>query len=159
MGKTKKAEMEKKRFAVRRAKPLDFKEIAKLDKRYSRSESGFSIKEIQKFYRKNKELVLVSELNNKNNKITGFLIAEIKKSHGKKFGNIEMLFVDSRYRERGIGTALVKTLLKKFKEMKAGHVMLVNPIRNKKATALYKKLGFKMEAYHFRKKLTIKKRR
>jgi len=131
---------------VRNLKPIDAKEVSNLDKLYSRK-NYYRPSEVLKYYRKNKKLVLVAEVNKK---IVGLIIGRTKR---KKTGIIEMLFVHPGYRSKRIGTRLVKKLINNFKKIGVKSIFLINPVKDKKARILYKHLGFKTIAHHMRKKL------
>jgi len=60
-------------------------------------------------------------------------------------GYIAMLAVDTRFRGRGIGSKLVKLVIKAMKEDKCDVVVLETEITNKGALALYEKLDFVRE--------------
>jgi len=136
--------MKKTEFSIRGAKPSDIKEISRLDKKYS--SQSFSERELNKFYRKNKNLILVSEINGK---IKGFIIGTTEKTGESRIGRIEMVFVDPKYRKIGIGTELIKKILSNFNKSGVKNVYAINPVKNKNAKKLYEKLGFRLKAYHF----------
>lgn len=70
-----------------------------------------------------------------------------------KVGEIASIAVDSNYRNRGIGTALLRKLLEEFKKEGADLVVLHCPAEAKDAKKLYDKLGFEVRAYHMKKRL------
>jgi len=141
----------KKNLIIRNFRPIDAKTVSHLDKLYSRK-NYYRPSQLLKYYRKNKELFLVAEINKK---IIGFIIGKRKR---KKTGIIEMLFVHPKHRNKRIGTKLAKKLITKFKKIGVKSIFLVNPIKDKKAHILYKYLGFKTTAYHMKKKLKVKKK-
>lgn len=55
---------------------------------------------------------------------------------------IAMLAVDSRFRKRGIGSALVKKSLHRMRELGCDEAMLETEVTNIKALRLYERLGF-----------------
>jgi len=70
-----------------------------------------------------------------------------------KGGHVELLAVDSRYRNGGVGTALMNELLRVFKLAGADFVTLHCPAEAKEAKHVYAKLGFRVRAYELRKRL------
>jgi len=138
----------KKNIIIRNLEPTDAKAVSQLDKLYN-PKDYYTISEVLKYYRKNKELVLVAEIEKK---IIGFIIGTLKKYKKEKYGTIEMLFVHPKYRNKRIGTKLTKNLITKFKKFQAKYITLVNPLKDKKAYILYKYLGFKPTAYYMKKK-------
>lgn len=70
-----------------------------------------------------------------------------------KVATIELLVVDPKYRNRGIGASLVENLIAIFKKAGADMIGLTSPEGAGHAKQLYEKVGFKISAYHMRKKL------
>ncbi len=70
-----------------------------------------------------------------------------------KVATIELLVVNPEYGEQGIGTLLLENLVDVFKRAGTGMIGLTCPVKAKQARRLYEKLGFKVSAYHMRKKL------
>ena len=69
-----------------------------------------------------------------------FMYNDIK---GKWFGYIEDLHIDELYRGKGIGSNLIKLMIKRCKKEGGYKVELVTGYDNTGARALYEKLGFK----------------
>lgn len=70
-----------------------------------------------------------------------------------KVATIELLVVDPKYRNRGIGASLVENLIAIFKKAGADMIGLTSPEGAGHAKRLYEKIGFEISAYHMRKKL------
>jgi len=70
-----------------------------------------------------------------------------------KVGYIASMAVDSNYRNKGIGTVLLRKLLEEFKKAGADLVTLHCPAEAVEARELYDKLGFEVRAYHMKKRL------
>jgi ribosomal protein S18 acetylase RimI-like enzyme len=70
-----------------------------------------------------------------------------------KVGEIALMAVDPKYRNRGIGTALLRKLLEEFKKAGADLVTLHCPAEAVEAKKLYDELGFEVRAYHMKKRL------
>jgi len=70
-----------------------------------------------------------------------------------KVATIELLVVNPEYGEQGIGTLLLESLIDVFKRAGTDMIGLTCPVKAKQARRFYEKLGFKVSAYHMRKKL------
>jgi len=88
---------------------------------------------------KNNYWVVVEE----EGKIAGFGNAEIKKNYNEKNGMITMIYVDDKFRRRGIGTIIVKELIKWLKNKKVKNIESAAYINNKPSIKMQTKLGFK----------------
>jgi len=76
----------------------------------------------------------------------GTIICKLEMDRRRKNrGYIAMLAVDTRFRGKGIGSKLVKLVIKAMKEDKCDVVVLETEITNKGALALYEKLDFVRE--------------
>lgn len=113
--------------------------------------------------RKNKEWFLkilskksfkVLVVKEKNNAI-GYGVASVEKAKCfvsyKKIGKINSVFIKEKYRGKGIGKKLLKTLLGWLKSQDVEDVELNVDSRNKAAINFYRKLGF----FEFRKRMKI----
>lgn len=72
----------------------------------------------------------------------GFAETEL---HNARFGWIEALYVRERARSGGIGRALIEEAARRFRERGATHVGLEVLLENRRARALYERLGFAQE--------------
>jgi GNAT superfamily N-acetyltransferase len=79
------------------------------------------------------ELLIDEEINN----IIGFCIAYSKKISG----NLEVLFVDEKYRKKGLGVQLMNSAMEWFGENHISEIELTVVYGNE-AVSFYKKLGF-----------------
>jgi len=70
-----------------------------------------------------------------------------------KVAEIALIAVDANYRNRGIGTALLSTLLEELKKAGANLILLNCPAEAIEAKKLYDKLGFEVRSYHMKKRL------
>jgi len=61
----------------------------------------------------------------------------------KRKGYVSNLYIDIKYRKKGIGIKLVKKAMEWLKKNEVKHVSLEIHVDNKAAQNLYKKLGFK----------------
>ncbi len=121
--------------------------------RYIREEDLSAVYEIEKrsFLEPNDFLTLVNYLKNsiflvaenEDEEIIGFIVGQIRYIQISKYGHVMSIAVDSEFRRRGIGTALMKELTKKFNEKNIHQIKLEVRVSNIPALNLYKKLGFK----------------
>lgn len=92
-----------------------------------------------------------------NGRIFGFVGGEIKIGSGffknKRIGAINALFVEEKYRNKGIGAELIKTFVSWLKTKKAEIAELAVSSNNTAAIKLYKNLGFKEFIIRMRKKI------
>ncbi len=70
-----------------------------------------------------------------------------------KVATIELLVINPRYGKQGIGTLLLESLIEIFKQSGADMIGLTCPVKADQARHLYEKAGFKISAYHMRKRL------
>lgn len=87
---------------------------------------------------KKRNLVLVA---NKDNHIIGFLIAEIWVK--KRYSFINDIFIDKKYRKKGIATQLMKSYETICKKLKLRTIIGLVLTTNKKMHNLKEKLGYK----------------
>ncbi len=87
------------------------------------------------------EVVLVAEVDGE---LAGFVFGEIFKRPGhtlSKMGYISELFISKNFRNQGISTQLIKSLVREFKNKKCDHSITHTDWENEAAQALYKSLG------------------
>lgn len=107
------------------------KEMINQLKKYSTSRKKGFKKEIKKDY------WLVVE---KDNSIIGFGQAKL---NNKETGMIEKIYIDKKYRKKGIGEKIALKLIKWLKEKKVKHIESDIYWNNKPSIKLHKKLKFK----------------
>ena len=141
-------------MTIRYAKPGDIEEVAELDMKLDGFEKKFdSSLKIGKKERTKKWLrkrlkdrnfkLIVTE---KNSKIIGYTFGWIEKTESftfKKRGYICDIFILKEYRGKGIGSKLVKKLLKWFKSKGIRYVEVEVYSENKRSFKLWKYLGFR----------------
>jgi len=88
-----------------------------------------------------KTILLVVE---EKDQIIGFVWGNLIVYGFFRYGTIDELFVKKEFRNKGIGSSLVKAIMKKFKGLKTKVVFVATEKENKEAIELYKKLGFKL---------------
>ena len=108
---------------------------------------------IKKRIKSRKEIFLVAEIENKIvGLIDGYLIDSIY--HKEKVAYLDHLCVDKKYRNREIGTRLIKEFDNKAKKRGAKFIKLNAFENNIKAVNLYKKLGFKEYSIYYMKEIS-----
>ena len=109
-------------------------------------------KDFPRLFKKNKYFLAEN-----NGKIIGFVGGEIKIGSGffknKRIGHIHALFVEEKYRNRGIGVELIKTFISWLKTKKVKIAELAVSSRNSTAIKLYKNIGFEEFIIQMRKKI------
>lgn len=70
-----------------------------------------------------------------------------------KVATIELLVVDPKYAQQGIGTLLLEKLIGILKHAGADMISLTCPVEASQAKRLYENAGFEISAYHMRLKL------
>lgn len=87
----------------------------------------------------------------------GYLCGSIKKprpAHKKaKYAEIENMIVDQRFRDRGVGTELVKSFTNWCKLKKVDYILVSAFIKNNFGINFYKKVGFKEYMLKLRAKI------
>lgn len=140
---------------ISKAKPNDFEEIFDLLKQL------FLKNKISK--KKTKEIFL-NELKTKNS--MELVLKDKKKTIGYgaikfrndiqtqgKIGYLSELIIDESRRGKGLGTKLLKEIMKEAKKMKCKEIHFPSTFKRKKAHEFYNTLGFNKTAYFFWKKL------
>lgn len=90
------------------------------------------------------QIVLVAEYNNL---IVGYAYSIIDYENNIKKeleGSIDSIFVLEEYRNKKIGTELIKETIKQLKAKGVKHIFITNIKENSKAGKLYDELGFKI---------------
>lgn len=99
---------------------------------------------------KNSRLLVAKD----NNKIIGMATLAMTIIPTCKFGHIEDVVVDDKFRGQGIGTDLMKKLIIEAKRLRLGKIELTTRPTREEANKLYCKLGFeKIETNVYRMKL------
>jgi len=90
-------------------------------------------------------------------RVAGFIELHIKKNHKmfkvSRFGYINSLVVDKKYRKKGIARLLLKEGLKFFKARKMKYVRTNIYFSNKAAIKVWPKMGFRKESMFMLKKI------
>ncbi len=112
---------------------ISLKEIKKdLDKKQNPRRQGF-----RQYMKSKKHYWIVAE---EKGKIIGFGQAWIK---NKETGITESVYVNKRYRKKGIGKKIMGDMIKWLKTKKLKYIESSAYLRNKPSVKLHKKLGFK----------------
>jgi len=70
--------------------------------------------------------------------------------HKKPYALLEDIFVDENYREKGIGTQLVKRAIELAKELNCYKIIATSRFERENIHEWYQKLGFKKYGFEFR---------
>jgi len=144
---------------IRRYKKNDEIAVLQLSEKYASWDSTPTEADIQGFHSSEPDFFLVAELNQK---IIGFVYGResknvpdevLRKWKATRVGSVEVLTVEEKYRRRGIGTQLLKSLFQAFTERGIDTVTLSTPAKEIAAKRLYDKLGFETRGYFLKKKL------
>ena len=112
---------------------ISLKEMKKdLDKKQNSRRQGF-----RRYMKSKKHYWIVAE---EKGKIIGFGQVWIK---NKDTGITESVYVDRKYRKRGVGKDLMKEMIKWLKNKKLKYIESSAYLRNKPSVKLHEKLGFK----------------
>lgn len=77
--------------------------------------------------------------------------------HAEPYGLMENVYVEKEYRNRGLGTQLVKALIAEAKRRKCYKIIGTSKAANTAAHRFYERFGFKKMGYEFR--MDLKKSR
>ena len=112
---------------------ISLKEMKKdLDKKQNSRRQGF-----RRYMKSKKYYWIVAE---EKGKIIGFGQVRIK---NKDTGITESVYVDRKYRKRGVGKDIMKEMIKWLKNKKLKYIESSAYLRNKPSVKLHEKLGFK----------------
>lgn len=150
--------MKKLDYTIRKAKLSDFKEVLSLYYKLKRFNNALTIRSVlpycvhnkaefekifKKQFRSRNFLILVAELNNK---IEGYMLVKDKKEekHEKirRFAYIFNIYVEKKYRGKGIASALRNEMKKWAKKRGIKHTSLHVFPKNKSAIKIYNKWGY-----------------
>jgi len=145
---------------VRPCSSNDLQSVFEIADKYASFDATPTFVDIEGMYSRNPNYFFVAE--DDSGRVTGFITGYERKGlpenvlrtwNAKRVGYIDLMAVDSRYRRKGIGRALMNTLLEHFQRNGIDIVNLDVPTEQEAAVELYKKLGFYVRAYNMRKRL------
>jgi len=138
-------------YKIRLFEKRDTDAVVKLAGDYAAFDMAMSKDWLLSTYNKYPESIWVAEANNE---VSGFIVGyETRTPSGEAWGNIELMAVHPSGRRRGIGTKLVEKILEQFKKANIKVAYLFCPASALEAKKLYEELGFRVNAYHMRRKL------
>ena len=79
-----------------------------------------------------------------------FLFIIYNDLHQKPYGLLEDVFVEEKYRGKGIGKELIKRVIEKAKELGCYKLIATSRFEREMVHKLYENLGFKKWGYEFR---------
>ena len=150
---------------LREAKREDVPRLMELWERFIAHEAQFDPEEFQvgQTERRRYERLFHDKMRNPNGtvlvaeeeQIVGYAMGWVRERFLAKnlCGHINDLYVLDEWRNRGIGTALLRRLLEWFTSKGVGRAELYVYTENKRALALYSKLGFEVKAQRMSKML------
>ena len=106
------------------------------------------LNEFKKAINSSKEMFLVCE---EKNKLVGFGDAVL--SNKKRNAEVALIYIKKEYRQKGIGSKILRELLKWLKENGENKVFVTTDIENKSSINLNKKEGFRESIIIMEKKL------
>lgn len=139
---------------VKKAQLKDLEDIAKLNQKLFYSDSRFDKTLNTLWPKKNKSYYKKSITSNENlalvalsdNKIIGYLIASIQKVESYrligKIAELENMFILDKFRNKGVGSLLVKEFFKWAKSKKLKRIKVIASADNIQAISFYKRNGF-----------------
>jgi len=148
---------EKVRFNIRKAKPEDLKSILKLNfalfkKEYKEFDKTLDLnwptREGKNYFKDRiKKSDGFVEIVEKNKKIIGYLCGGIcdRISYRKtaKCAELENMFIDKKFRNRGLGFIMTKDFIEWCKDKKVDYISTRASAQNKLSIKFYRNLGFK----------------
>jgi len=147
---------------IRKAIPKDFEQYFKLrkedineyskiiNKKINLAQDKQIKKEFEGMLKSKEHLILLAE---SNEKLIGYLTGSIIKNIWQYSGYIDDIFINKKFKRKGIGSHLIKEFIKFLKHKKIKKCKLGVNIKNKKAIKLYKKLRFKKESFEMSLKI------
>jgi ribosomal protein S18 acetylase RimI-like enzyme len=157
-------------FRVRPCTDKDLTEVFCVAEKYTSFDAKPSLGDIEGLYARNPEFFFVAHDEHK--RIVGFITGYERKGvpenvlrtwNARRVGYVDLMAVDIPFRRKGVGTALLNTLLEHFSRVGIDLVLLDVPAEEEAAVRLYKEEGFETRAYNMRKylrkgKLTVPSR-
>lgn len=92
-------------------------------------------------------LIFISKVATEGEKIISYGFLIVRKRYDKRYFSAELgIVVADDYQGKGIGTEMIKHLIKKARSEKIKEIFLTTRVDNEKARSLYRKFGFKEES-------------
>ena len=131
-------------LVIREASSDDVNGIIEVLKTSYLQDEAWARKALEKLLATENYVILVAELDGK---IVGFIDYYILPSVWEKWNEatINYLFIDKEYQGRGIGSKLLKEVIKQTDKMGIMELHVGTEKENKRAIRLYKKHGFRKE--------------
>jgi ribosomal protein S18 acetylase RimI-like enzyme len=137
--------LRKKEVKIRHAKKGDINTIYSMGVRnkeltFSKRERFHTKDELLEWLKKRKENIFLAALIE--NGVAGFLYAKVI---GRHWCMLDILVVDNKYREHGIGSSLLTKLYDMLREQKIDYVQVLEDAHSKKTRKFWKSKGYKEE--------------
>jgi len=128
---------------IRKAKLADKVEITRLYHKLYPERKRY-LKELLPIEKFNaKSLFFVSE---EKKSIVGFIWSTFINYGNSRVGYVEDLFVKKEYRNKGIGTSLVRRVIRELKKLKVAVIYVPTEKGRKEAIKIYRNLGFRKDS-------------
>ena len=141
-------------WKVRKCHKGDLPKVLALAERYTSFDAMPTMPDIEMMFERNEDNFFVAEDDRGN--IIGFATGYEKKGipqevlmswKARRVGYLDLMAVHRQHRKKGIGTALLNSVLDQFKVQNIDTIHLDVPSTEQDAIRLYQKLGFKTRAY------------
>ena len=147
-------------FRVRPCVEKDLREVFRVAEKHTSFDAVPTLVDIEGLYARNPEFFLVAQ--DEHGSIVGFITGYERKGipdnvlrtwNASRVGYVDLMAVDIPFRRKGVGTALLNTLLEHFSREGIDLVLLDVPAKEEAAVRLYREAGFETRAYNMRKYL------
>jgi|SRR5712692_10298095 len=147
-------------FRVRPCTPKDLVEVSQIAEKYTSFDAQPTPADIEGLYARNPEFFFVAQ--DDDGRIVGFITGYERKGvpesvlrtwNAARVGYVDLMAVDVSFRRRGVGTAMLNTLLENFSREDIELVLLDVPVEQDAAVRLYKGQGFDVRGYNMKKYL------
>jgi predicted N-acetyltransferase YhbS len=139
---------------IRPARLSDYKSVIALYNKFvgSARYSQFNSDSFKKVLISDSNFIFVAE---DNGTLVGFVTFSIRLvvRYPKPIAELDELFVDEKYRRKGVGKLLMNRVLEKSKELECYRLFIESHYDHKVAHKYYEALGFTNYGYHFIKDL------
>ena len=147
-------------FRVRQCTDSDLKEVLRVAEKYTSFDAEPTLVDIEGLYARNPEFFFVAH--DEHGSIVGFITGYERKGvpenvlrtwKVRRVGYVDLMAVDVPFRRKGVGAALLNTLLENFNRVGIDLVLLDVPAEEDAAVRLYEREGFEIRAYNMKKYL------
>lgn len=139
---------------IRHARATDYGQVMRLYGEFVKDQARFAGKGNDSYRKVLKSRTATLDLAVDGRNILGFVSYSIRSvvRYPRPILEVEEFFVSDEYRRRGIGSMLMKHILRIAKKKKCAYVFLASGKDRTGAHAFYKNFGFTEYAFHYRRK-------